>query len=167
MQGTPYQFIYEEAPELLKRGTLVWAYAVQSNRALFAAGPDDHPAFVVFGMDDESNDLDVLKAYSEEVSSLMNDNALTSLPTFIGSLTSADTPVFNKNLPTSITDSHKVCFTTTIIHSNYLPDARLHASWFPLLINPSQTDASIVLPSRYWLPAIKDAWKFYNEWAPE
>lgn len=166
IKGTPYQFIYQDAAELLQRGSVVWAYIVQANSDLYYPGPDDHPAHVLFGVDDQSNNLDVLRRYAEQVFCLFKAPS-APLPTFINMLKSVDNPVFNKKLPSSMTGSHKVCFTTTMIQRQYLPDRKVQASWYPMLIHPTQTDASIVLPSRYWLPAIKEAWKDYKDWAPE
>lgn len=168
-KGTPYQSIYRDAPKLLESGTLALARILQVNRDIFHPGQHDLPAQVVVALDDESNDLSVLDGYAEYILELMRTTS--PLPTPVRDLNemikSVRQPPFLRKFVSIKTDDRKACWTTMLIHRKFLPDGMLEANWLPLLIDPARTDESILLPSHYWIPEIRDAWKNYKDWASQ
>lgn len=66
--------------------------------------------------------------------------------------------VMHLPLPEALSAGREVFVTTIMVHRRHLPNGMLSNSIFPLLIHPTATEATIILPSRYWASALLRAW---------
>ena len=46
-----------------------------------------------------------------------------------------------------------------MVHRKHLPRGYLRANWFPLVVAPKETPASVILPGRYWDAELVRRWK--------
>ncbi|MHC1682928.1 MAG: hypothetical protein AB6733_08270 [Clostridiaceae bacterium] len=147
-----FEATYRDQKILMKKGRIAIAYLVQANTLLFKEGHHDCPAAMVFSEDtyfeenpdklgDIAHRIFEMKGISSEdeeiqkFSDILDDEVVT---------------LFNAKVPEKITFGKKVYFTTFMVHRKHLPNGYIDFGSFPALICPEKTEASIILPSRYW-----------------
>ncbi|WP_395967901.1 hypothetical protein [Actinomadura sp. 6N118] len=60
-------------------------------------------------------------------------------------------------VPRSLAGSLPMITTTILVSRRHLPDGVLRDGMFPLIVHP-ELDSTMILPSRYWAPALAQAW---------
>ena len=157
---TRFDCLFEDQQILFEKGTVVWGYIVQANSQLFEPGEKDHPAAAVFSLD---------KHYDHNLSDLADiayqlydykgvEDPPQEIREFAEIITDEMRSPFNVLLPHALTAGRDVYFTSLMISRKHLPERRLVAGWLPLLVGPSFTKASAVVPGRYWPGELEEAW---------
>ncbi|MEO1083703.1 MAG: hypothetical protein AAFY88_05630 [Acidobacteriota bacterium] len=136
----------EHQERLAKSGVLVWAHVVAAHEKLSKRGLRDHPATVVYS---PHFDGDVIRA-AEVSEALFTDKGQT--------LEAPHNREFNQRVPAEIAGEQVIFFTTLAVHRGQLPGRMLKGSFFPLLVQPQDTPATMVLSKRYWPPALQRYW---------
>ncbi|MEM1182999.1 MAG: hypothetical protein AAGM22_31950 [Acidobacteriota bacterium] len=153
-------FVREDQERLATSGVLVWAHIVQANTLLFKWGLGDHPANVVYST---AFDGDVARAaeVSQQLYSLKGgdedyeDPQMTAIQ---DSLTTEHGREFNWLVPDEIALGQQILMTTIMIHRRLLPKRRLRGGFFPLLVLPEETVATVILSKRYWPKTLVNYW---------
>ncbi len=158
---TPFECIYQDYKQLLKTGTVVWGVVVQANNLLMKPGPDDCPAAALFSLDPFFDDkLQTLAELAGVLFSMKGQNIRDpEVVKFATAITNEEDVLFNRELPHSLTFGRTVYYTTIMVHRKHLPLGFLNTGFFPLLADPEATEASIILPARYWDPGLVELWK--------
>lgn len=73
-------------------------------------------------------------------------------------ITDEMTALYYRDLPKKITNDKLVYCSTIMVHRAHLPGKYLQNGLIPLLICPTKTVASIILPSKYWAPELAQIW---------
>lgn len=159
--------IYREQKVILSQGRLVWGVVVQANRQLFEPGDSAHPAVVVYSLDPYFDSFrDDLKEIASRLFSLKErdleeircqDKSLVPLAQVIKDEFAV---LFNQLIPFSVTYGREVYFTTVMVHREHLPAQYLVHNWFPLVVHPLKTRASLILPGKYWDDSLLKEWGY-------
>jgi hypothetical protein len=160
-RDTPFECIYQDYKRLLRRGEVVWGHIVQANTLLFKPGPDDCPAAAVFSLDPHFDDnLDELEHMARALFDLKRAEEYDKeVADFARAITNEYEVLFNRKLPKSVASGRTVYYTTIMVHRKHLPARSLKAGWFPLVVLPKESPASLILPSRYWDANLVRQWK--------
>jgi hypothetical protein len=156
--------LYRDRHILFKHGQIVWGRIVQANTQLFQPGKIDCPADIVCSPDPifNSNIQDLVRI-ARELYDLKNQTIehpeVLDLKILADALTNEMEALFNVKIPDSIALDKLVYFTTIMVHRKHIPCGYLKASWFPVLIAPDKTPASMILPARYWSPYLLKIWR--------
>ncbi|MDP4180113.1 MAG: hypothetical protein Q8942_03365 [Bacillota bacterium] len=147
-----FEATYKNQKILLRKGRIVIANIVQANSLLFKPGKFDCPAAMVYSEDPYfEQQPDILKSIAHGLFAIkgkkLDDEELQS---FSDILADEMVPMFNVQIPGKIAYGKKVYFTTFMVHRKHLPNGFIDFGYFPALIYPEKTEASIILPSRYW-----------------
>ncbi|MEN2776615.1 hypothetical protein [Acetivibrio clariflavus] len=156
-----FDVVYRDQGLLYSEGKIVLASIFKANSLLFKHGEKDCPAAVIFSEDPyfEENyfELDKIVDYLIDIADGYSaDSEFRNLTRILNEEMSAH---FNILLPFSICNGRKVYFTTIMVHRKHLPSNYLKSGWFPLLVCPSKTKASIILPYRYWDRKLVQMWR--------
>lgn len=153
--------IYDNWRLLLEHGKVALAVVVQANIRLFEEGRHNHPANVVYSAQpDAERRLPELFAIVEQLGYLKNQDFLLNEDEeyFSGLVADEMKSAFDVPLPKSLNRGVEAYFTTLMIHRKHLPTNRLSQFFFPVLIHPD-TDASMIVPSRFWSEDILALWR--------
>jgi hypothetical protein len=156
-----FESIYDEQDLLYSHGRIVLAHLVQANTLLFEPGKDDCPACIVFSEDtyfDEN--IDEMSEIANNLY-ILKDTAVEDLELkeFADVITDQMTALYNVQLPNSITNNKLVYYTTIMVKRSHLPNQYLKLGWFPILVCPEKTKASIILPCKYWSTKLIKMWQ--------
>jgi hypothetical protein len=152
--------IYEDQKTLFTGGEVVWGHLVQANRLLFSPGSLDHPAAIIFSLDSYfDKNLYNLETIAHKLYEQKGQEAEPELAYFVDVITDEFKAPFNVQLPYSLTENREVYFTSIMVCRKHLPQNKLISGWFPILTNPGLTNASIILPSRYWDSQLTTLWQ--------
>lgn len=154
--------IYRQRPRLLREGRIVWGHLVQANNLLFNPGPQDCPASIIYGLSpDWDSDLDGLETIAHKIFALkgtMPDDP--ALQEFARGITDEMRRDFRVQVPAQLLDDAQqgrdLCLTTIMVMRQNLPFGFLTSSAFPLLVLPEHTDATLILPARFWPQTLRD-----------
>lgn len=151
--------VYEDGAKLLGEGMIVLAVLVQANVKLFERGADDHPANVIYTTDREAEQpLPRMLTVAHRLFSLKNTQPEDADEARFARAVSYELGrEFRVTVPESISGGLDLTFTTIMIHRKHLPDGRLAAPYFPLLIHP-ESRAAMILPARYWPDEFMEEW---------
>lgn len=154
---------YRDQNILLKHGIVVWGRLVQANNLLFKPGKWDHPAVIVCSPDPVfDRGLRELAAIAREIYELKNKKLdhpeMSDLIIFAESITNEMDCPFNVAIPNYLTLNNLVYFTSIMVCRKHLPAGYLKSGWFPVLIAPDKTPASMILPSKYWESSLLEVW---------
>ena len=78
---------------------------------------------------------------------------------FVDAVTNEMERVLRREMPSSYTGGRSVCFATSFIQPGHLPFGYLSRASFPVIINPEETPAMMLLPSRYWASDLVSHWR--------
>jgi hypothetical protein len=157
----PYEVVFTDEDLVLARGQLVWGHVVEADPGLLEPGYEVLAARVVYGLD-ESFDLrvdllrDVAGAVLELRGTQPSDRAVARLADL---LTNEYLVVFNHPVPSALWNGPTLHYTSLLVSPLLLPDDYLVSLWLPLLVLPGKTDASLVLPVRFWTDEVKRTWQ--------
>ncbi len=153
--------IEDDQEPLLDFGRVVWARIVQANMNIFEDGPEDHPcATLFFDRPGPIESLDALDKLAGKIFSLKGstEQAPRDLRRVVEVITDELSTELNLALPLSATGGETIYYTSTMLFRDHLPGRRLVSSWFPYVVLPERTPASIVLPERFWPGGLRDYW---------
>ncbi len=155
--------LYRDRHLLLTHGQIVWGRIVQANAQLYQPGKEDRPASIVYSPDPLFNgNVGELVRIARELYELKNKTIehpeMLNLKVFAAAITDEVEALFNVEIPNSIAANHLVYYTTTMIHRKHIPLGYLKAGWFPLVVAPQQTPATMILPCRYWCSTLLQMW---------
>lgn len=148
---------------LLKNGNVVWGHLVQGNSGLFQPGKDDLYASLVYSPTLVTNDnLPELARIAWELYEL-KDKKIEHPEVFdLKPIAAAITYEYRRSLlikvPDSIARNQPVYFASMLVSRRHLPEGNLQSNWFPLLIAPSVTNETMILPCKYWHQDLLAAW---------
>ncbi|HOQ01597.1 MAG TPA: hypothetical protein PK604_12425 [Acetivibrio clariflavus] len=156
-----FDIVYRDQNLLYSEGKIVLACIFKANSLLFKNGKTDYPAAVIFSEDPyfEENfyELDLIVESLIDISDGYSaDSEFRNLARILNDERSAH---FNILLPPTISNGRKVYFTTIMVHRKHLPSKCLKSDRFLLLVCPSKTKASIILPYRYWDIKLIKMWR--------
>lgn len=123
---------------------------MQANNLLFAPGPDDCPADVLY---DTSGKLPftALREPAMRLFGLRRGTpANAEEKAYADHLNNELTRAAGTAVPTSISE-HPLKVSTVLIHRKHLPDGKLSMPYFPVVLNDKHPGAIMVLPSRWWV----------------
>jgi ribonuclease HI len=159
-KDTRFDAIYRDQDVLFTDGSVVFSYIVQANSQLFEPGKTDCPAAIIFSEDqyfDENQDeLANIAAALYQLKGEETDDA--ELRQFAEVITNEMTALYNVKLPMKITNNKEVYYSTIMVHRKHLPLGYLKSTWLPILTYPLKTEASIILPSKYWVEGMREIW---------
>ncbi|VTT97577.1 Uncharacterized protein OS=Planctomyces brasiliensis (strain ATCC 49424 / DSM 5305 / JCM 21570 / NBRC 103401 / IFAM 1448) GN=Plabr_4597 PE=4 SV=1 [Gemmataceae bacterium] len=158
----PMLRILADRQRLLDRGEVVWGRLVQANQILF--DPSNHitaPANVVYRLDPHFDGR--AEALGRIPHGLFAQKgtvpASRELREFVRVITDERERIMRRELPRSYCGGRSVYFTTCFIQPGHLPGNRIARPDFPLLVNAHETEAVMVLPSRFWPPDLAYQWE--------
>ncbi|MGE0711442.1 MAG: hypothetical protein AB7N76_15760 [Planctomycetota bacterium] len=140
---------------LLREGQVVWGAVVQANASLYGPGAEDSTATVLYSLDPElelGRLLDMAHRLAETKEHPI-DRLSQALADEVERLLRARAAEWLTG------DARDVFLAMIVVPRSYLPDARLRASFFPLLVAPEHTRAAMLLPSAYWGTALRQRWR--------
>ncbi|MDS0525141.1 hypothetical protein NNC19_05560 [Clostridium sp. SHJSY1] len=152
LNHTKFEATYNDQEILMRQGRVAIGSVVQANFMLFKPGRYNCPAAMVFSEDPYFYENpykleDIASKLFEIKGEATNDEELQK---FSDILEDEKEALFNVKLPKKITFGKEVYFTTFMVHREHIPNGYIDFKSFPVLIYPEQTEASIILPSRYW-----------------
>jgi hypothetical protein len=157
----PLWLQFRQRQAIFSHGELVWGQVVQANSILYDdADPHDAPAAYIYSLDtDFEEDVMALAEIADNLYGIRGettDNPQTQpCADMLGD-------GYARNLlaqvPYDLTDGRDVYYTCGVIPRKYLPLPQLAAPLFPLIIVPGKTEATWLLPSRWWPQELIDMW---------
>lgn len=152
--------VYANQRDLLEKGRVVWGHIVQANSLLFEPGSEDCPAAALYSpsraLDDEVGLLGEIAHGLYELKETVPDDP--ELQIFARTLTSEVETLMKVKVPPKLTEGHDVYYTCIMVPRKHLPNGFLTQRFFPLLIAPALTQATMILPARYWPPDLVQHW---------
>jgi hypothetical protein len=153
--------VYRSRKQLVRDGQVVWAALIQANFQLFSPGSSNCPAAVVYSTD-PSFDSEPY-ALEEIARSLFRLKGTApedpALQKFAHDLTDERVRSMKLALPHSLTQGRDVFYTCIMVHRPHLPDRYLAAGLLPLVVQPELTEATLILPSRFWSDELLALWR--------
>jgi hypothetical protein len=145
---------------LLQEGEIVWAHIVQANQQMFLPGEVDCGAVVVFSPDGYFDaHPEELEHIAGELYDMKGKRTEPELQKFADILQNELIRPMRLVIPPSIAGDREVIYTDVMIRRKDLPTGRLSRSFMPLLIAPSRTQATLLLPWEWWSPALVALWR--------
>jgi hypothetical protein len=154
--------ILADQPALLGRGEVVWGQLVQANQVLFDPGNNyTAPANVIYSVDPSfdgrANFLaGVAHGLFARKGTIPGERELRE---FVRVITDERERIMRRELPRSYCGGRSVYFTTCFIRPGHLPGNRIARPAFPLVVNFRETEAVMVLPSRFWPADLVAQWR--------
>jgi hypothetical protein len=163
MRATPddqLRLVYQDQWPLRKRGRVHWGHIIQANTLLFAPGPHDHPAAVLWSPDEWYDDhLDELARIASSLYSLKGEQTGDAeLQRFADLLADERTRKMRLVIPRALTGGRAVFYTTVMVHRRELPVPWLKTPFFPLLTPHADGVATMLMPARDWPDALRRLW---------
>jgi hypothetical protein len=156
--------VFRNQLQLLDEGRVVWSCLVQANELLFSVGEDDHPAAIVWS--DAATDLEVEQLQETARRLYVLKGETTEDPEvqhFADLLEDEIEAPLRLDVPSSLSESLPVRYTTIMVPRSHLPCGQLAVGTFPLLVLPEVTDAAMVLPLAAWPPGLVRYWEYMQE----
>jgi len=151
---------HRQEQQLFREGEITWGCLVQAHQRLWNNGKTDYPALVIYrpgpAFDDRADELNLLGIRLHEVKRARPDDPEERR--FTEMLDDVYSCEMGLPVPPSISGDTPCASTLIMVHRKHLPDGVLVKQTVPLLILPAVTPAAIILPSRYWPPALLYAW---------
>jgi len=152
---------YQHRKEIFRTGKVVWGHIIQANEKLFLPGSECLPAAWLYSLDphfdeqvEELEDiaLDLFDTKGEETGD-------PELQRFADTLADEYERIMSLPIPKSVTGGRDVTYTVGNVHRRFIPTGRLAQSFFPLVVAPSITPATWILPSRWWSEPLVAMWR--------
>jgi hypothetical protein len=153
--------IYRTRNPLLRDGQVVWGALVQANSLLFSRGRGDCPAAAVYSpdpfFDAEPGVLHRIGHWLFELKGTAP--ADPTLRKLADDITDERKRSMKVQVPESLTNDREVYYTCIMVQRRHLPQGYLADGLFPLIVNPAATQATMILPARYWSRELIDRWR--------
>ncbi len=152
LSSDPLLEIYRDQNKLRDRGRIVWGHIVQANTLLFRPGRHTCPANVIYEPAPTLEiTYDTLRPIAHSIFDLKgkvhDDEELDECARWV---TDERLRMMNTPLPSKLTLGRPILFSTIMVHRAHLPRGYLFSPFFPLVVNPEETPAAMILPSSYW-----------------
>ena len=146
-----FKELFEDQDVLFSEGNVVWGTIIQANSKLFSPGLYDHPAVILYSLDEkiDSKPKLIIKV-ARNLYSLKGKQTDQDLQEFSDRLNSERAYKWKIPIPPRISNNIQCFYTTALIIRKHLPDGYLHSGLFPFLVCPEKTKIGTILPSRYW-----------------
>jgi len=156
-----FEEIFLNQLSLLKDGKLVWGKIIQANSMLFSSGKSNHPAAIIYSLDNIiDNSPEIIEEAASQLYSFKGKNTENpELQIFADKLANEVDADLKLAIPKELTEGVECFYTCIMVHRNHLPNKILSMGLFPLLVNPERTDATMILPSKYWQLSFIELWK--------
>lgn len=156
--------IYRDQHKLFGEGTLALAALVQANVRLFEKGFDNHPANIIYTTDfDIERPVPRLLRVAHRIFSLKNTKPEDPDEKRFASIVSYELGRdFRVTVPESLSDGLDITMTTIMVHRKHLPEGKLSAPYFPVLVH-MESRAVVLLPSRYWPAGFVEEWTGFGK----
>jgi hypothetical protein len=156
--------VYQDCGKLLREGAVALAVLVQANVFLYERGADDAPANVIYTTDhDAEQPVARMLGVAQKLFSLKNAKPEDPDEARFARMVSYELGRdFRITVPESLSGGLDLTYTTIMVHRKHLPDGRLVAPYFPLLIHP-ESRAAMILPARYWPDDFLEGWVKFGE----
>ncbi len=149
--------IYRNQRVLRNEGRVVWGVLVQANSQLFQPGPTDSPAMIVYSprpeFDGAITSLGKIAKAMFSVKGTTPDDP--EVDAFAAEITNERVRSFQNRIPRAFSGKWEVYQSTVMVARKHLPKKYLTNSFFPLLICPEKCRQCMILPSRFWAPALQ------------
>lgn len=154
------KLLIRNARNLYRDGVIVWGHVVQANELMFEDGNDNCPGEVVYSLDDSDRVPPMLLGeVASRIFQLKNTQPSDARLRHIADhLTNELTRVFGLSVPSSLSPFFRCRLSTTLFVRQHLPNRRLCAPYFPLIVNPVEPHVVLPLPERYWPESLRDFW---------
>jgi hypothetical protein len=157
----PMLRILADQQKLLEGGEVVWGRLVQANQVLF--DPSNNytaPANVIYSVDPHFDGrVDILGEIADGLFARKGTvPPERELREFVRVITDERERIMRRELPRKYCGGRSVYFTSCFIRPGHLPGNRVAQSEFPLLVNFRETEAVMVLPSRFWPADLVAQW---------
>jgi hypothetical protein len=157
----PMLRILADQHALRDRGEVVWGRLVQANQILF--DPSNHytaPANVIYSLDPYFDGRvgtlgRIAHGLFARKGTVPGDRELRE---FVRVITDERERIMRRELPRGYCGGQSVYFTTCFVQPGHLPGNRIARPEFPLLVDFRETEAVMVLPSRFWPPELVSQW---------
>ena len=155
--------LYRDQHILFTKGQIVWGTIIQANVLLFKPGKANCPAAIVYSPDTKfHNNPGELGKIARELYELKNKiiehPEVIDLKIFAEAITNEMDGLLNIKIPNYLTSNNLVYYTSIMVYRKHLPLGYLKQNYFPVLVAPKYTSASMILPSRYWCPTLTQIW---------
>lgn len=159
--GDRLSLYFKHRGELLRGGQVVWGHVVQANRLLFSPGTANCPGDVVYGLPpDEDVGPEYLGGVARAVGSLKERPGGSPAMEALGAhLANERTRVFGLPVPPALSPLIPCALSTVFFDRKHLPGRVLRAPFFPLVVSARDPRIAMVLPARYWSPALCALWQ--------
>ncbi len=157
----PLLMILEDQDKLLRGGTIVWGHLVQANSMAFdRKNIRTLPANVLYSFDTYfDSDVMYLGAIARSLFAQKGTSpADREIREFVRVITDELERSIRRELPRHYCCGHSVFFADCFIQPSHLPGKCLTGSYFPMLVNPEETAATMILPSQYWPTEFVRGW---------
>ena len=147
------QLIYKHHRMIRDFGQVVWGCIVQANNELFDRRQhDDCPAVAIYSLDPYFDGrLSELREIASCIFELKGENYEDNeLRLFSRVLSNERTTLMKQPVPKYLTGGRDVFYSTIMVHRKQLPVPFLDEVFFPLLVAPEYTTATMILPKEYW-----------------
>ncbi len=157
----PLLMILRDQEKLIRGGSVVWGHLVQANSMLFDRNNDKTlPANVLYSLDSYfDSDVMYLGALARNLFAQKGTSpADHEIREFVRIITDELERSIKRELPKHYCCGHSVFFGDCFVQPSHLPGRCLTGSYFPMLVNPAETAAVMILPSQYWPPEFLRGW---------
>ena len=158
--------VFKDREKLLTEGRIVLAVLVQANARLFERGVADHPANVLYTTEpDAGSHVADMLTVAHRIFSLKNTKPEDPDESRFARMVSYELGRdFRVTVPERLSGGLDLTYTTIMAHRKHLPEGRLMAPYFPLVIH-DETRAAMILPARYWPEEFLEGWVRLGEGA--
>ncbi len=147
---------------LYDEGRIVYACVVDAHKSIYEKGNDVCEATVVFSEDEVFDEFPNLLAEVAIRVARLQDANQADLPeehkAVLRELTGRSSRRQNMLLPKDLSYQKDAYMTTVYIYRPHLPRPLLLRGFFPMLVLPEKTTASIILPAAYWSEEMRTEW---------
>jgi hypothetical protein len=151
---------FNKARQIFEQGHVVWGHLIQANQILFEEGPDDAPAAWLYSADPYfEEDVDSLGAIAHGLFETKGKRTGDrEVQRFADMLHDERERQLRLPIPKSMTGGRAVTYTCGMIVRKHLPLPFLADALFPLVVAPHVSEATWILPSRYWADDLLNHW---------
>lgn len=158
--------IPEEQHLLRDRGRVYWGHLIQANPGLFnPKNPHTLPAYIVYTTDSffdgRVSILDRIGTGLFALKGSSQSQVDRELWDFVRIITDERERLLRRELPYGYCGGRSVYFATCLIQPGHLPSGYIARTAFPLIVNFEETEAVMILPSRFWPPKLVSLWRDY------
>jgi|GEM_PF-1858889 len=150
--------VYRAQTDLLLRGRLVWGCIIQANKELFQPGKTNWAAETVFAVSKQP-DLESLQRLAKALFALRGTQPADPVARAIADhLVAETTRMFGKKVPRDLDPEEQHRISTIMVFRQHLPDGKLGANCFPMLILDAEDQVAMILPSSFWPMGLRREW---------